>query len=77
VYLKIKDIKEETTFILILIFNKRELLRDCQRDYEFRIKEYNYITKSLTLIIMIIQNCLSTTENLYTEISIINRILKI
>jgi hypothetical protein len=56
VYPKIKDIKKETTFILVLTFNKKELLRDCERDYELRIKEYDYITKCLTLIIMIIQN---------------------
>jgi hypothetical protein len=39
-YPKIEDIREEATSILILISNKRELLRDCQRDYKFRIKEY-------------------------------------
>jgi hypothetical protein len=59
VYPKIKDIRKKTTFILVLTFNKKELLRDCQRDYEFRIKEYDYITKGLTLIIMIIQNSIS------------------
>jgi hypothetical protein len=53
VYPKIKDIREGTTSILALISNERELLRDCQRDYEFRIKEYDHITKGLTLIIIV------------------------